>query len=161
MKKLWILLPLLLLCGCRQEVGEEAGKYQVYFSALNSQTAALAVDCEARTVNPDASPVSELMKILLAGPEDPALTSPFPDGVRLLDWDVDQDGCLHLNLSEQYGGLTGAELTLADACLVLTLTQVEGIQSVYVTVEGDEIPYRPIQQLGLEHIFSGGSDAGS
>ena len=66
--------------------------------------------------------------------------------MRLLNWDL-EEGCLHVDLSEQYGSLTGIDLTVADACLTLTLCQVEGVESVYVTVEGDEIPYRPIQQL--------------
>ena len=78
--------------------------------------------------------------------------SPVPDGVRLLDWEL-EEGCLHLDLSEQYGSLTGVDLTVADACLTLTLCQVEGVESVYVTVEGNEIPYRSIQQLTLEDVL--------
>lgn len=64
-----------------------------------------------------------------------------------------EDGCLHLDLSEQYGGLTGIDLTIADACLTLTFCQVEGVEAVYVTVEGSEIPYRPIQRLTLEDVL--------
>ena len=64
-----------------------------------------------------------------------------------------EEGRLHLDLSEQYGGLSGVDLTVADACLTLTLCQVEGVESVYVTVEGREIPYRRVQQLGPDGLL--------
>ncbi|UQT50470.1 GerMN domain-containing protein [Flavonifractor plautii] len=66
---------------------------------------------------------------------DPGPRHPLPRGVRLLSWEL-EEGRLHLDLSEQYGGLSGVDLTVADACLTLTLCQVEGVESVYVTVEG-------------------------
>ena len=49
--------------------------------------------------------------------------------------------------------LSGIDLTIADACLTLTFCQVEGVEAVYVTVEGSEIPYRPIQRLTLEDVL--------
>lgn len=70
-----------------------------------------------------------------------------------MSWEV-EEGRLHLDLSEQYGGLSGVDLTVADACLTLTLCQVEGVESVYVTVEGREIPYRRVQQLGPDDCCS-------
>lgn len=42
---------------------------------------------------------------------------------------------------------------MAGACLTLTLCQVEGVESVYVTVEGREIPYRRVQQLGPDGLL--------
>ena len=56
------------------------------------------------------------------------------------------------NLSERYADLTGVDLTVADACLALTLTQLPQVETVYVTAEGSEIPYRPIQQLSAADV---------
>ncbi|WP_297212297.1 GerMN domain-containing protein [uncultured Flavonifractor sp.] len=158
MKKISILIltgMLLSLMGCTPETGEpsEPGDYRIYYSALEDRYAAMAVGYEAWTLPEGTRPLPGLLKALLRGPSGQELTSPFPDGVRLLNWELLEEGCLHLDLSEQYGSLTGVELTVADACLTLTLCQVPGVESVYVTVEGEEIPYRPIQQLTLADVL--------
>lgn len=145
---------LLVLCGCsgNSQEGTEAGDYLIYYSALEDRYAAMAVGYESLELPEDAQVVSALLEAVFQGPDSQELTSPFPDGVRLLSWEL-KDGCLHLDLSEQYGSLTGIDLTVADACLTLTLCQAEGVESVYITVEGNEIPYRPIQQLTREDVL--------
>lgn len=146
-------------CAHTSQTGA-AGDYKVYFSALEDQNAAMAVGYETWEQPEDTQPVSGLLQALFQGPTTQDLTSPFPDGVRLLSWELLDEGCLHLDLSEQYGSLTGIELTVADACLTLTLCQVADVDSVYVTVEGSEIPYRPIQQLTpADLLLSNGQDA--
>ena len=148
-------LLLASLCGCAQdrEEGGKSGAYRLYYSALGDQMAATAVGVEYTQLPQDAQPVPTLIESLLDGPTETGLSSPFPDGTRLLDWALEDEGCLRLDLSEQYGSLTGVDLTVADACLTLTLCQVEGVEAVYVTVEGSEIPYRPIQQLTADSIL--------
>ena len=142
------------LWGCSQgSGGTAAGSYRVYYSALSDQSAPLAVGYETWTPEGESLPVSGLLDALFAGPTASGLTSPFPEGTRLRNWTL-EEGCLRLDLSEQYGSLTGVDLTVADACLVLTLCQAEGVESVYVTVEGSEIPYRPIQQLTEEDLLT-------
>ena len=161
-KRLLLLAGLLALAaGCAAPPAEEAGEgCCLYYSALDDRYAPLALDCEPYGAELPAEPVPALVRALLDGPETPGLSSPFPEGVRLLDWALEEEGVLHLDLSEQYGGLTGVDLTVADACLTLTLCQVEGVDAVYVTVEGREIPYRPVQALTPEELFlSDGMDA--
>ena len=150
-KRRLLLLPAVLtlaaLWGCAPRgEGPADGAWQIWFSALEDRGALEAVDCELVQLREDRPPVEALMDELLAGPEEPELSSPFPPGTRLLDWSL-EEGELHLDLSQPYGALTGVDLTLADACLALTLTQLPQVETIYVTVEGSEIPYRPIQQL--------------
>ena len=150
---------LLLAAGCSAPPEEAEDGYQVYYSALEDRYAQQALASEPYGSAPPEEPIPDLVAALLDGPDSPGLTSPFPDGVRLLGWEL-ADGVLHLDLSEQYGGLSGVNLTVADACLTLTLCQVEGVDAVYVTVEGREIPYRPVQALTPEELFlSDGMDA--
>ena len=145
-------LALAALWGCAAGGGgPEDGAYRIWFSALDDRSARVAVGYELRQLPEDLPPVEALMDELLAGPETPGLSSPFPAGVRLLGWSL-EEGALRLDLSEQYGALTGVDLTLADACLALTLAQAPGVETVYVTVEGSEIPYRPIQQLAADDV---------
>ena len=152
-KELIVLAALLALAaGCAAPAEAPEGGYRVYYSALSDRYADLAVDWVNHVPEDEASPIQELLDALLAEPESTDLTSPFPDGVRVLDWSV-SEGVLTLDLSEQYGGLSGVDLAVADACLALTLCQVEGVNSVYVTVEGREVPYRPIQLLRAEDVL--------
>ena len=138
--------------GCAPRPEEPEGGYCVYYSALSDRFAPLPLDCEPFEGS-GGDPIPALVDALLSPPETQGLTSPFPEGVRLLSWEV-EEGRLHLDLSEQYGGLSGVDLTVADACLTLTLCQVEGVESVYVTVEGREIPYRRVQSFVQQHMYA-------
>ena len=86
------------------------------------------------------------VELLLGGCTEPAFASPVPPGTRLL-------GCTALgrtvtvDLSAAYGQLSGMELTVADYCLVLTLTQIPGVHIVRILVEGRELPYRASNTL--------------
>ena len=145
---------LLVLCGCSGDSreGADTEDYLIYYSALEDRYAAMAVGYVSLELSGDTQVIPALLEAAFQKPASQELTSPFPDGVRMLNWEL-KDGCLHLDLSEQYGSLTGIDLTVADACLTLTLCQAEGVESVYITVEGDEIPYRPIQRLTREDVL--------
>lgn len=145
-------------CASRESGGGKGQDYLVYYSALSDQESESAVAGEHRALSAGQETVPALMTLLLSQPESAGLTSPFPDGLQLLDWQL-EEGRLHLDLSEQYYSLSGVDLTLADACLTLTFCQLEEVESVYVTVEGRELPYRAVQQLSAGDILlSGGAD---
>ena len=96
--------------------------------------------------NRDFPGVEELVAALLAGPTQEGLVSPFPQGLSLQDWEL-ADGLLTLNFSEQYGGLADVSLTLADYCLVLTLGQIEGVDTVQIQSAGHTYHSRSHQTL--------------
>lgn len=100
--------------------------------------------------------VDSLMAALLAGPPaNQEMYSPIPEGTRLLGWQL-EDGLLWLDLSEHYARLTGFELTLADYCIALTLSQVEGVERVSITSSGASLSYRQYGELARSQvIFSG------
>lgn len=105
----------------------------------------------------DELSVDGLMAALLAGPDrDSGLTSPFPEGARLLGWRLEENGLLWVDLSDEYGGLKDIGLTLADYCITLTLSQLEGVERVKITVNGRLLSSRYRQDLsGEQAIFSG------
>lgn len=155
---------LLLLCaallaagGCAAPEQAEGGgqSYLIYYSALNDPEGESAVAAEERALPQGQEPIPGLMTLLMQRPQGTDLATPFPSGLKLLDWTL-EEGQLHLDLSEQYYSLSGVDLTLADACLTLTFSQLEEVESVYVTVEGHELPYRTIQQLTAGDILLAG-----
>lgn len=83
--------------------------------------------------------MEELVDALFSGPTQGGLTSPFPEGLSLQGWSL-EDGLLTLSLSEQYGGLADVSLTLADYCLVLTLSQVDGVDAVQIQSARTHLP---------------------
>ena len=140
-----LLLGLLLLLGSCSTAAEKGG-YQLYFaSGLEDGSAILSEPYQGEA---DPGP-RELMEALLSGPTEEELNSPFPSGVSLRSWGL-EEGVLVLNLSEQYGGLTDISLTLADYCIVLTLSQLEGVDTVEITSTGYAANYRSHAALKAE-----------
>ena len=133
------LLVFSLLCACGEESGVDAtpaaGSYLLYFVAEERRDGA-ALGAEPFAPQEGADVVEALLEALLAGPTGHGLTSPFPAGVELRQVSLGEDGVLYLDFSEQYDALTGIQLTLANYCLTLTLTQVEGVEALSITVEG-------------------------
>ncbi|MEA4954634.1 MAG: GerMN domain-containing protein [Pseudoflavonifractor sp.] len=158
-------LAVALLCtGCGGSQTADVppdGQYSVYFISGQGSPASGALAHEFRTLPPGKGAVEGLLRLLLAGPASSSLTSPFPRGTTLRSWRVDGDQVV-ADLSESYGGLSGVDLSLADGCIALTLCQLEGVHSVYLTVEGRPRPFRDrvlrASDLLLENSQEGPSD---
>ncbi len=153
-KGLIFLLPLLLLAACgHTKAGEGEGKsVAVYYAALQPYDNGASVVGESHTLSNTAEPVEELMTLLFGKPESSRLTSPIPDGVSLTEWSM-EEGVLHLELSEAYGGLSGIDLTIADYCITLTLCQLDEVRSVIISVDGDLLPSRYYQALRSSDVL--------
>lgn len=129
-----------LLSGCGGGEGSGEKKPEectLWFAAAHGSPASAALGSEERAL----AEGEDLLELLLRGPQSEELTSPFPNGTALRESHT-EDGTAYVDLSEAYGGLSGAELTLADACVVLTLCQLDGVDRVYITVEGEPRHYR-------------------
>ena len=156
--------------GCAPKEGEAPAEYLLYFAVSRDVASGPALDTEpydpdsCTAVHPEGescpSP-GDLMQALLAGPQEEGHRSPFPRGVTLSSWgwDEEQPGNLQIRLSEQYGGLTDIALTLADYAIVLTLSQLEGVETVEIASGGRAISYRSHQILSEEEAELPGSGA--
>lgn len=152
-------LALLLSACALQREEQEQGEYKVYFAVRGERGGAQSVGFEYRDLEPGEETVEGLVRLLLAGPKSADLASPFLSGVALRSAELGEDGQLRLDLSEQYNGLPGVYLTVANSCLVLTLSQVKGVESLYITVEGKSLPYQTVQPLTLaDLLISGGEE---
>lgn len=80
---------------------------------------------------------TRVVEELLAGPADPHLLRPFPDGVRLLEPVSVANGVATVNLSEEAHQLQGsASIVAALNALRLSMREIAGIERVQLQVNG-------------------------
>ena len=119
----WLLAAALFLSGCGSTT-QNSGVL-LYFCTGSQTHHGPAIQSQPYS-GPAGPGVEELVAALLAGPTQEGLVSPFP---------------------QQYGGLADVSLTLADYCLVLTLSQIEGVDTVQIQSAGHTYHSRSHQTL--------------
>ena len=146
-----LLLSVFVLAACAQKAHPPQSNYRLYLlpqadSARGADAIAespVEIADEGRTTQELAQ---RLLEAMLLPPEDPLLRSPFPGGTQLQELSISgKRACV--DFSANYGGLSGIDLSLADYCVALTLTQLDGVNAVTITANGHEIPYRRTQLL--------------
>lgn len=134
MKRVIIILLLLafLLPACAKE---EPGLFiTIYYSSPDGgKDKSMAIDEEARGVPDGAGILKTALNAVMSRPQDGSLRSPFPEGVTLLSHSLD-GGAIALYMSDTYADMPQGDKVIARACLVLTLCDLEGIDSVSVFV---------------------------
>ena len=83
---------------------------------------------------------------LLQQPENDSLYSPFPEGTQLQSLNIHNRQVI-VDLTEEVAGLDGVELSLANYCLTLSLTALDGVDTVIVTANRRMIAQQPKQIL--------------
>lgn len=140
MKKfLCIALAVLLLvpfAGCsRQEtdiqdpVAFYYRKSKTAYSGVDGVIAKEIRDAQGKTGDPAA-----LVSQYLRGPESQELSQTFPKDVTLVSLWTD-DSTTHIVLSDDFSALTGLDLTIACACLTMTVCELTGTASMRVRTE--------------------------
>ncbi|MBD5119203.1 MAG: GerMN domain-containing protein [Clostridiales bacterium] len=163
MKKtaVWLLLAALLLAlasGCNRAGQEEEQGLMLWFPTdPDQERLSAALDsCPYRGESPS---IPGLLAALLAGPpsESSGLVAAIPAGTRVLSWSLD-NRVVDVELSAAYAELVGIDLTLADYCITLTLTQLPGVDGVRVTANGGGQSYRDRQALYPGDVLFSGAE---
>lgn len=148
-----VLLVCIFLAAFLSEKDDSAneGGYVLYFVAsdLSAVQGGDAIVSERVQIDGAESMTTEelcaaLVEKLLEGPASDGMRSAIPGGTALLGVTI-EERCATVDLSPAYNRLSGVELSLADYCITLTLTQLAQIGSVRVCVSGSEIAYRDRQ----------------
>ena len=150
------LLAAAAFSGCAAPGAEVESGPVLWFAGDTSQWSAATSAVGAEPYGGDMT-AEDMMSALLAGPRDGELLSPFPPGTRLLDCSL-ESGTLRLDLSAEYGTLTGVDLTLADYCIAMTVGQLPGVERVTVTVEGRPLAQRYSQAFSGEGAVLSGAE---
>lgn len=142
MKKIVALSLILLLVisciGCSKEAPDYQRPLNCYYLSKTIQynTSNAVIGCEqvegALLVNES---LGQFLRQYLKGPDSKDLVSPFPAGTFLVHLAIDND-TVKVRLSNEFSILTGHDLTLACACITLTILDYTGLSYVSISVEG-------------------------
>ena len=94
-----------------------------------------ALACEMRTLHDIDDPKQVLLQYL-AGPESSETCSPFPVQLELLDVKL-EDGLLTIRVSDHWAAMSPVERTLAEACMVLTMTGFPEIEQLCIQTSAE------------------------
>lgn len=147
-----------LAAGCTSGPPEEASEIDLWFPVNSGLEKVSAVLDSCPYMGEDRS-IPGLLSALLAGPpaEAVGLTAIIPAGTRVLSWSL-EDKVANVELSAAYAELVGIDLTLADCCITLTLTQLPGVEGVRITVNGGGQSYRERRPLYPEDVLFSGAE---
>ncbi|MDE6280861.1 MAG: GerMN domain-containing protein [Oscillospiraceae bacterium] len=162
MKKtaVWLLLAALVLAlasACNRAGQEEDQGLKLWFPTDPDQER-LSAALDSCPYQGESPSIPGLLAALLAGPpESSGLAPAIPAGTRVLSWSLD-NRVVNVELSAAYAELVGIDLTLADYCITLTLTQLPGVDGVRITANGGGQSYRDRQALYPEDVLFSGAE---
>jgi len=137
------LLLTVLLCACGNAPQED--EPFVLWVVSEGENGALTMDTRPYEGTVD---VPKIMDAYFLGTAEH-----HPSVLSLRDWEK-RGSTLWLDISGPYDELSDLELTLANYCITLTMTQLSGIKSVSISVEGRPL----VQGLSREDVVLSGAE---
>lgn len=128
-----IVITLLFLPACSQDKNNYANTFQVYY-INNDETGILTR--EHRTNNTDL--VSELITMLGTISERLEYKAPLAGDFKLLEYNVSRSQ-ITLNFNDAYNDQPLITEILVRAAIVRTLTQIDGIDNISMTIRGEPL----------------------
>lgn len=147
-KILLIFLGICLACttvSCAKRTKVKKGDSYIY--CLNSDRTGLQkVSYESKEKDP-LKAAKAMIKELKKPSEEIEYTPPIPKDVKVKRYEL-EGGILYLDFNAKYKQMDTVEETLVRAALVKSLVRIEGINSVWIKVEGADLTDSSGQVLG-------------
>ena len=158
MKKLLsVIIPLVLsfsLISCVSSKEDIQEPVHFYYGQLemNYGNQPEVINKEVRDAKDRRQDYSHLLSLYFKGPESYSLYNPFPRNLSLLSFSL-QDGTAAVHLSASFATLTGLDLSLACACLTMTVCEMTGAQQVTVSAADSLLDGNPQITLSPEDVL--------
>lgn len=131
-----VILLLLTVSACDSSSSSNANTVKFYYCSQNmeyhSKSGSMVI--EKFNAGSRLSDLTYLLTQYLDGPQEDNYISPFPEGTAISQVSL-QDNVVHATLTNELASLTGADLTLACACLTLTILDITKAESVVISAE--------------------------
>lgn len=136
MKKFFcVVLLLLFASSCHSPRSDGYRSVNIYYPLKNPDTDSALIRAHTESLKTGGDEITRVFELLKSAPKNNSLISPLPQDLKLLSAKID-NGIADIDLSGQYNYLSGLNKTLADACITLSMCQLEGVSSVRITVDG-------------------------
>lgn len=135
---LFLMLPCLLACAQEEEILYPVSFHYLRAPQPNGEVYHGAADSviapEVREGDGYQNDPVYLLELYLLGPLNRDYRSPYPVGTFLEAFSM-ENGVVQITLSDDFGELSGIDLTLACGCLTLTVLDLTGAESVTIRAE--------------------------
>lgn len=135
-----------LLCACSREKTDPGRVFQLYYIS-NTETRVEVRDYEMQSETTEDC-IAEMLEALKGLPGVVESKAPLSMGSQLLDYHLEKE-VLTLNMDEQYASLSPSAEVLTRAALVCSLTQIDGVSFVDITVAGNPLYDRLGNLVGM------------
>lgn len=138
------LFGILFITGCSKE--KESGDYKIYYSDKDSTRL-----LEGRYSLIEKEPkkqIEEFVEVMSKNPEQLDRIKIIPDDVELKSVEI-QEKTAYLNFNANYFSMPKNTEILCRAAMVLTMTQIEGIDSVAIQIEGSDLTDSGGKKIGI------------
>ena len=150
---LCVCLCILLLCSCGQQTPEYVAPVNFYYCnqsvSYNSPTA--LISSELRESSGFENDIVRFMEEYLKGPLSDELYTVIPEKTELCTARV-QEGVVLLDFSQEFARLSGIDLTTASVCIVKSLHEYTGVDTVVFRADGALLDDKESFTLSLEDI---------
>ena len=132
---LLVLCFLFSLCACEKRAHIEKPANFYYLSPeISFHREDGMITAEKREIAGIENNIHTILAMYLQGPEGEGFVSPFPNNVYVVN--VTQNtNILSITLSDQFASLTGYDLSLACACITLTVQELMDTQLVQISAQ--------------------------
>lgn len=131
---LLLLILNLFLCSCGQEKPPQQVRFYYCNKNIDYGFSSNTIGYEPCGDPLDHSAYDKYFSNYLSGPKTNALISPFPAGTTLVSFFVEQQTA-NIVLNDEFSILTGIELSLACACISLTVQDMTGCATVEISAQ--------------------------
>jgi germination protein M len=154
MKRWVILLSLLILSGllggCSKRNGNdnsESPVVQIYY--INSKTSALVNEKYKLISKEQKEQIDELLYMLKRNPDNLLYKSALAENVSVKEVYFNKDGSLSIDFNSGYSKLKGIPEVLCRAAIVKTLSQIDGVEFIQFTENGQSLIDSNNKPIGL------------
>lgn len=133
-----------MFCAC----GEKSLKYSAKLYFVNSDSTELVQESREISITEDLSVAECVVKELLTGPKNPEYKAIIPKDAKLNNVNLAGDMAI-IDFSKEIYPETDADILLLSTSILRTVSEIEGITRVLITVDGKDFETSDGNSIGI------------